>query len=63
MEAIADYQARADQERMIAGEATLPRIREQHLRAASRWEFLADEAIALSQGFNALFNERKTKFN
>lgn len=51
------YREMADEQRSLAHAATLPLVRERHLRSAARWDFLAQEADALQTGLLALFAE------
>lgn len=59
------YRKMAQDQRTIASASTLPMVRERHIRAAHRWDFLAREADALQVGLLALFAEsgRKAEHN
>ncbi|MCB2087448.1 MAG: hypothetical protein KDD98_01310 [Sphingomonadaceae bacterium] len=50
-----EYRLSAQAQRQMAIAASLPRLRDQHMRAADRWDFLADEAEALQAGVKAMF--------
>ncbi len=52
-----DYRVHAAQERAVAYGTELPRVREQHLRSADKWDFLALEADALQAGLRAMFGD------
>ena len=49
------YRKMAQDQRAIASATALPMVRERHIRAAHRWDFLAQEADALQVGLLALF--------
>jgi hypothetical protein len=49
------YRQIANQQRSLASNQKLPRVREQLSAAADRWEWLAEEFEATQSGLSAMF--------